>query len=197
MSNQYGQQPYPGNHSPVPGFETPQEQYGYPAGQPMYPPPYPMAYGPQPNGRPGSVTAAAVLGFVQAGITLLTTGLLFAALFASTSEQDYSALVFWSLATAQLVGLLLLTIGSVQLLSGKSRVLYLCGAALELAICAFYLVMVIGASVNAAALVSDYYAQGFAVGLSIFPVFFAIMPMVGLFLSAGSGTGDYLRSNGR
>ena len=86
---QYGQPQYPAPQYPAPQYPAPQ----YPA--PQYPapqcgqPPYPQPYGQQPYptpgwvpptqtwphgpGRPGLATAAAVLGFVAGGLTVLVS----------------------------------------------------------------------------------------------------------------------------
>ncbi|RSM81281.1 hypothetical protein DMH04_28220 [Kibdelosporangium aridum] len=213
MSNEYGQQPYPANQSPVPGFGPPQypaqypaqQQYGYPqtppGGQPMYQQPayaagpggYGMGYGQPLYARPGSATGAAVLGFIQAGLTLITTGLVFFGLFGSASAQGSGAAIAWGLAIAQLLGLLLLIFGSVQLLSGTSRVLYLVGAVVELAISAYYLVSILAIDTSDAIL--PEFAQDLKTAFAVVPVIFAIMPLIGLILALGSATSDYVRSN--
>lgn len=209
MSNEYGQQPYPGNQSPVPGFGAPQNpaqpQYGYPqtppGGQPMYPAspqqpyPYQGGYGQSMNVRPGSVTGAAVLGFVQAGLTLITTGIFFVALFGSASVQDSSAAIAWAVAIAQLAGLLLLIFGAVQLLSGTSRAIYLVGVILELVICGYYLISLL--AIDTSNTVLPEVVQDIKAAAAVIPVIFAIMPLIGLILALGSATSDYLRSNGR
>ncbi|MFC0108549.1 hypothetical protein [Kibdelosporangium aridum] len=213
MSNEYGQQPYPANQSPVPGFGPPpnpsqypaQQQYGYPqtppGGQPMYQQPgyppgpggYGMGYGQPLNVRPGSVTGAAVLGFIQAGLTLITTGIVFFGLFSSASFQDSGAAMAWGLAVAQLLGLLLLIFGSVQLLSGTSRVLYIAGVVVELAISAYYLVSILAIDTSDAIL--PEFVQDIKAAFAVVPVIFAIMPLIGLIMALGSATSDYLRSN--
>jgi hypothetical protein len=190
MSNEYGQQP------PMQqGYGQPQ-QYGYPqtppGGQPVYPgqQPYRGGYGYAPNEKPGSVTGAAVLGFVQAGVTLITTGIMFSALFSTASVQDSGAGVGWALAIAQLVGLILLIFGSVQLLSGTSRVLYVVGAIVELALCAYYLAVFLAADSDGSPL--GRVLEDFANALAVIPAILAIMPLIGLVLALGSAASTYL-----
>ncbi|ALG12641.1 hypothetical protein [Kibdelosporangium phytohabitans] len=199
MSNEHGQQQHPGQQSPMPGFAPP-PQSGYPqtppGGQPAYPAhqPYPggpgsYGYGQQPAAKPGSVTGAAVLGFIQAGITLITTGILFSALFGTASVQDSSAAFGWILALAQLAGLVLLIFGAVRLLSGSSRTLYIVGAALELVICAYYLISFL--AIPNGGMFAEQVAD-LKAAMAVIPIVFAIMPLIGLILALGSAAGNYV-----
>nr|WP_157528068.1 hypothetical protein [Kibdelosporangium sp. MJ126-NF4]CEL17139.1 putative membrane protein [Kibdelosporangium sp. MJ126-NF4]CTQ91632.1 putative membrane protein [Kibdelosporangium sp. MJ126-NF4] len=204
MSNEYGQQPQHGQQSPVPGFAPP-PQSGYPqtppGGQPMYPAqqqPYPggpggygPGYGQQPGVRPGSVTGAAVLGFIQAGITLITTGILFIGLFGTVSVQGGEAALGWLIAIAQLAGLVLLIFGAVQLMSGTSRALYLVGVILELVICAYYLISFL--AIDTGGVVGSQF-EDMKNALAVVPVIFAIMPLIGLILALGQATTTYVSS---
>ncbi|ONI70755.1 hypothetical protein ALI144C_50065 [Actinosynnema sp. ALI-1.44] len=200
MSNEYGQQQHPGQQSPMPGFAPPQSGYPQtpPGGQPAYPAHqqypggpggYGTGYGGQPTAKPGSVTGAAVLGFIQAGITLITTGILFSALFGTASAQDASAAASWALALAQLAGLVLLIFGAVQLMSGTSRTLYVVGAILELVICAYYLINILGTDTGG--MFTEQF-ESIKNALAVFPVIFAIMPLIGLILALGSAAGNYV-----
>ena len=147
-----------------------------------------------PVQKPGSVTGAAVLAFIQAGITLITTGILFFGLFAAASAANAAdvkvdATMGWVVSIAQLVGLVLLIIGAVQLMSGSSRVLYLVAVVLELAICGYYLVLLGGADAGGISALEDM--KGAAL---VIPIVFAIMPLIGLILALGSGAGRYIEA---
>lgn len=196
MSNEYGQQPRPAQPP-----RTGHPQGGYPqtppGGQPAYPAqPYPAGpggYGYQPSARPGSVTGAAVLGFIQAGITLITTGILFVGLFGTVSAQGSGAAVSWAVAIAQLAGLVLLIFGAVQLMSGTSRVLYVVGVVLELVVCAYYLISLLAIDTGNSVL-SDQF-QDMKNAMAVIPVVFAVMPLIGLVLAMGSAASQYLSAN--
>ena len=191
MSNEYGQQ-----QQPVPGFAPPQ-QPGYPptppGGQAAYPAqPYPGApggYG-QPTVRPGSVTGAAVLGFIQAGITLITTGMLFVGLFGTMSGQGSEAIEAWLVAIAQLAGLVLMIFGAVQMMSGTSRTLYLVGVILELVISAYYLISFLAIDTGSGLLSENF--EDLKNAMAVIPVVFAVMPLIGLILALGSAASSYL-----
>src|SRR5439155_8860144 len=103
---QQQQQPY---GTPPGGF---QQQGGYPqqAGYPVAPG-YAPPMGSGPTEKPGAITGSAVLAFIQAGITLITTGLIFIGLFAAGSDAGAEG---WLLAIAQLAGIILLIFGAVQ-----------------------------------------------------------------------------------
>ena len=91
----------------------------------------------------------------------------------------------------------LLILGSVRLMSGTSRAVYLSGVILELAICLLYLIS--GIAVATAGVDSlpnvDVDSVEAAKGLLIMgPVLFAVMPAIGLGLALGKGAAAYLRA---
>ncbi|MBP2324253.1 hypothetical protein JOF56_004638 [Kibdelosporangium banguiense] len=215
MSNEYGQQPYPGHQPPIPGYGAPAgsgyPQQGYPQGQPGYPgtppggqpvyagQPYPQGqggygggYGPAPVEKPGGVTGAAVLGFIQAGITLITTGLLFAGLFAAGGGPGIA--IGWAVALAQLAGLILLIFGAVQLMSGTNRMLYVIGAILELVICAYYLINIAISDTDTGNAAFSSALGNLKAAATVVPIVFAVMPLIGLILALGSSTTSYLQA---
>jgi hypothetical protein len=211
MTNDYGQQPYPGHQPPNPGYGAPSSggfpqqgypQQGYPqtpaGGQPVYAgQPYPQGgggygsgYNQAPVEKPGSVTGAAVLGFIQAGITLITTAILFFGLIGTQSVQTSETTMGWVIAFAQLAGLILLIFGAVQLLSGSNRLLYIVGAVVELAICVYYLVNILGADTGGGVLGDQF--EDLQAAMTVIPIVFAVMPLIGLILALGSGTSRWI-----
>jgi hypothetical protein len=227
MTNEYGQQPYPGHQPPIPGYGAPagsgypQQQAGYPGtppgGQPAYPgtppggqpvyagqpgQPYPQGpggygsgYGPAPVEKPGGVTGAAVLGFIQAGLTLITTVLFTMGLFnaqgiADSAEVDSSPLIeLWIVDIAQFAGVVLLIFGAVQLLGGSGRMLFLIGAGLEIALSLYWMIRFAGMETEGL----DF-AEGFRNSIIVFAIGFAILPIIGLILAAGSAAGRYIEA---
>jgi hypothetical protein len=143
---------------------------------------------PMPVQKPGAVTGAAVLAFIQAGITLITTGIIFFGLI-GTASADVDQTMGWVVAIAQLAGLILLIVGAVQLMSGSSRVMYLVAVILELVICGYYLVQILGADAGGISALEDM--KGAA---TVIPIVFAVMPLIGLFLALGSATGNYIQA---
>ncbi|MCA0147130.1 hypothetical protein [Blastococcus sp. LR1] len=134
---QYGQPQYGQPQQPQPGYGQPyygQPSYGQPSygqppyGQPQYGQPYPQPYGqpgwaapgwaqatwPHGPGRPGSATAAAVLGFVTGGFAALG-GLVM--LLASFSADGDPAMRMLGLGLPCAAGLIA---GGVQLLQRRS-----------------------------------------------------------------------------
>jgi hypothetical protein len=200
MTNEYGQQPYPGQQPYQGGQQQPQQGYGYPqtpaGGQPVYAgQPYPQqqpGYGPAPVEKPGAVTGAAVLGFIQAGLTLITTGILFFGLIGTSSTASAAGTdttMGWVVALAQLAGLVLLIFGAVQLMSGTSRGLYLIGAGVELAICLYYLISIVASDTGGLSVLADMKAAA-----TVIPIVFAVMPLIGLILALGQGTSRYIQA---
>lgn len=211
MNQPYGQQPG-GNNPGSGGFQQPGGNYpgsggfqqpgggGFPQApqapgyeQGGYPqqggygamPQAPQEYG-GPVARPGGTTAAAVLAFVQAGITLITTGILAIALAAiadlandqavtDAGGVDISASLTeaWIITVVQLIGVGLLIFGGVKLMSGTAGPLFLIAVGLQIALCIYWLVR------EAAPVV---------------PVALIVMPIVALFLSLSSANKDYVRS---
>src|SRR5439155_25236880 len=119
---------------PPGGFQQP---VGYPSA-PHYAPPT----GRGPIDKPGTITGAAVLAFIQAGITLITTGSMFTAVVSAQNAARALGLKtgggvaeVWLVSFAQLAGLILLIFGAVTLLSGTGRGLMVLACGLELGIC--------------------------------------------------------------
>ena len=198
MTQPYGQQPG-GNQPGSGGFQQPafpqapqaagagSYQQGY-GGMPQAP----QEYSGGSQGRPGVVTAAAVLAFVQAGLTAITTILV----FSGVADMEGSAALFQVLiGLAQTAGVVLLIVGGVQLMGGKGRGMMLAGCIVELVICLFYLVVfaVIFGTLDDAGI--DVLGSAKAVVIAS-AVFFAIMPSISLVLSFGQQSTQFLRSRG-
>lgn len=172
----YGQQGYGQQGHEQQGYG--QQGYG---GMPQAPQEY--TGGPLP--RPGGTTAAAVLAFVQAGLTLIATGLLMIALAALANLADdaearaggvdISAGLAegWIVAIVQLVGVGLLVFAGVKLLSGTAGPLFLVALGLQIVLCVYWLIR------SAAPVV---------------PIALAVMPIVALFLSLSSANKEFVRS---
>jgi hypothetical protein len=193
MTNEYGQQPYPGQQPPIPGYGPPQTP---PAGQPVYAgQPYPQqnpgygGYGPAPIEKPGAITGAAVLGFIQAGLTLISTIILAMGLMNAGSLTSDGLAEPWAITIIQFVAVILLIFGSVQLIGGSSRAMFLTAAGLEVAL-ALYWAIRFGATETAG--ISAI--ENFRNSLIIIAVGFAIMPVIALILAAGSAPGRYIQA---
>jgi hypothetical protein len=211
MTQPYGQQPggtpgggfQPGG-TPGGGFQQPggnnpgsggfQQPGGYPQA-PQAPgyqqgyggmPQAPQEYGGGPVARPGVVTAASVLAYVQAGITTITTVLVFAG--ASNMEGGMMALQLL-IGLVQAVGIGLLIMGGVQLMGGKSRTLMIAACALELVVCLFYIILYAAIPSGGIDVV-----QGAKAVLIGFAIFFAIMPTISLVLARGAQTTQFLQA---
>ncbi|MGB3443230.1 MAG: hypothetical protein WBA97_31210 [Actinophytocola sp.] len=196
QSPPYGQpaQGYP--QSPPYG----QPAQGYPQSPPYGQPAAPQSYGSMPAApaeyssgpipRPGTVTAAAVLGYVQAGITLIPTILMLTGLASSdASGAAADAAISWVIVLVQIAGAALLIAGGVQIMGGKGRTLMIIGAGLELAICLFWIIRV--AAIDSEGIDVVDAGKGVIVGIAIF---FAIMPTISLVLSLGASTTQFLQS---
>ena len=209
-SGGYPQQPSggypqtPGQGQPAQGYpQSPpygQPAQGYPQSPPQgYPqaqgygasmPPAPAEYSGGPIPRPGTVTAAAVLGYVQAGITLIPTVLMFGGAVSSDSGGAAGDVAFgWILVLAQLAGAALLIAGGVQIMGGKGRTLLVVGAGLELAISLLWIIRI--AAIDSGGI--DIIDQGKGVIIG-FAIFFAIMPAISLIMSLGANTTQFLQS---
>jgi hypothetical protein len=150
----------------------------------------PQEYTQGPIPRPGSVMAAAVLAYVQAGITSITTILAFIGL-ASGDISGGDLILELLVAIAQAVGIALLIMGGVQFAAGKSRNLLVAGCALELAICLYYLIRFLTVDTDGV----DQQLVNAATGVMIFiVVFFATMPTISLIISLGSSSTQFLES---
>jgi hypothetical protein len=186
MTQPYGQQQPGGNNPGSGGFQQPGSG-GFP--QAPQPPAYQQGYGGMPQApqeysggpipRPGGTTAAAVLAFVQGGITLITTGILMIGLAAianlANDVNDQSAggvdisgslAEAWIVAIVQLIGVGLLIYGGVKLLSGAPGPLFMIAAGLQVVLCIYWLVRS---------------------ATPIVPIVLAVMPIVALALTF-SGT---------
>lgn len=176
-----------------PPIGTPQSG-GFPAA-PAYPVPTPgLPYHPsEPQfgrsmARPGTATAAAVLAFVQAGLTLVTSVLIVVGVstFADPDEPGADA-VGLLLLVAQFAGVVLLLLGGLRLINGTSRVVLIVGTALELAISATYLI------VFAFVPVETNEDAGAKAVLMFGAALFAVMPLISLILACGRTVSEYLR----
>jgi hypothetical protein len=172
MSQPYGQQP-PGNYNQGQGQPGP----GY-GGMPPAPPEYSSG----PVARPGSVTAAAVLAFVQAGITVICSVILMIGLGAVSGAVDDAESIggidvdegmlamLWVLSIVGLIGAGLLIWGGVKALSGTAGQLLVIAAALQIVLCIVWL-------------------AGFSGG--IIAILLVVMPIITLVLSLGSAAKQY------
>jgi hypothetical protein len=167
-----------GGYPQAPGYQQGGYQQGY-GGMPAAP----EERGGGPVSRPGVTTAAAVLAFVQGGLTLITTGILMLGLAALQSlENDASAggveiqgtlTEAWLVSVVQLIGVALLIWGGVKLMSGTAGPLFLVAAGLQIVLCAYWLIR------GAAAFV---------------PLALIIMPIVMVVLALGSANKEYVAS---
>ena len=135
MSQPYGQQPGDFNQG-----------QGYGAM-----PPAPPEYSSGPIARPGTVTTAAVLAFVQAGLTLICSVVLMIGLGALAGAIDDSETIggvdvnegalagLWILAIVGLVGAGLLIWGGVKALSGTAGQILVIAAGLQIVLCVIWL----------------------------------------------------------
>ncbi|GAB1510300.1 hypothetical protein [Actinophytocola sp. KF-1] len=166
--------------------------YGQPAASHQYGsmPAAPAEYSSGPIPRPGTVTAAAVLAYVQAGITLIPTILMLAGAASGDSSGAGSDAAFgWLLIIVQLVGAGLLIGGGVQIMGGKSRTLLIAGAGLELAISLAWIIRF--AAIDSQGIDIIDAGKGVIIGIAIF---FAIMPAISLIMALGAGTTQFLQS---
>jgi hypothetical protein len=166
MSQPYGQQP----GDPNQGFGS----------MPAAPPEYTSG----PVARPGTVTAAAVLAFVQAGVTLICAVVMIGVLGAVSGADNETiggvkfdvnggALALgWAVTIISVVGSGLLIWAGVQALSGKSGMLLVIACAVEIALAVVWLVF----------------------GFGIFPVLLAIMPIISLILMLGAPAKQFVAS---
>ncbi|MDQ2583461.1 hypothetical protein [Saccharothrix yanglingensis] len=98
--------------------------------------------------RPGTVTWAAILG-VLVGLGTLAGAVLAGVVLVEPSGTGWFALVAWSVVVAQVVAAVLLLAGGVRLAIGAGRRALIAGAALELAVCAGYLLHALSAVASA------------------------------------------------
>src|SRR5262245_46835170 len=173
MSQPYGQQPGDYNQGQQPGYGAM--------------PPAPPEYTGGPMQRPGSVTAAAVLAFVQAGLTIICTIVLMIGLAAVSGavgdaesiggvDVDEGMLaVLWILAIVGLVGAGLLIWGGAKALSGTAGQLLVIAAAVQIVLCIVWL-------------------AGFSGG--IIAILLVVMPIITLVMALGSASKQYEASRG-
>jgi hypothetical protein len=173
MSQPYGQQP-PGN------FNQGQPGYG---GMPPAPPEYSGG----PVARPGTVTTAAVLGFVQAGLTIIATIILMIGLAAVQDvvndaesingvDVDGGGLaLLWIAGFVALIGAGLLIWGSAKALGGTAGNLLVIAAALQIVLCVFWLIE----------------------GAGIIPILLIVMPIIALVMSLVGPAKQYEASKKR
>lgn len=192
--------PAPGYTAP-PGYPTPgygaAAGYGTPPGY-AAPPGYGSPYGyPSYAGvsrgpvRPGGATASAVLMFIQAAVTLIST--FYVLFFASlASGVDSSGLRQNSLETEwtiigilQLVSVGLLIFAAVQLLGGSRN-----GRTLSIVACGVQLALVIYWMVRISSL-PDFDVDG-TTFFFVVPLMYAVLPLVALPLALAKPVGDYV-----
>lgn len=174
MSQPYGQQPPQGNFNQG-------QQPGY-QGQPGYGamPPAPPEYTSGPIARPGTVTTAAVLSFVQAGITLIAAVILMIGLAAVNDlvngaeeingvDVDEGGLtLLWIAAFVALVGAGLLIWAGVKALGGGNQIVVI-ASAVQIVLCVFWLIQ----------------------GAGIIPILLIVMPIIALIMSLGGPAKQY------
>lgn len=160
--------------------------------------------------RPGLTTAAAVLGFVQAGLAIFGGLITLVAALGSAVDDaadlrsgtdPLGAEVAQNLALTTVVGALVVLgggvaiAGSVLLIGGRDRVFYVVGMALQLAFCILYFTL--GAIV---AHRIDQLRGPFgrpdnpAYGFMVIAVFFAVLPIVGLVFASVRTSTQFLRA---
>ncbi|HVK25143.1 MAG TPA: hypothetical protein VM677_27615 [Actinokineospora sp.] len=181
---QGGGHPQQGGYPQAPGYPQQggyaQPGYQQAGGLPMAPAEY---GGGGPVARPGAATSAAVLSFVQAGITTITTILVLAG--AANNGQPES----WAFGLAQTVGVILLIMGGVQLMQGKNRTLLVAGNVLEIAISLGYAIMFGLIETQGFDLV-----EGAKATLIVIAALFAVMPVISVIQAQGGSTTHYLQS---
>ena len=145
-------------------------------------PPAPAEYSSGPITRPGTVTTAAVLAFVQAGITLVCTVILMIGLGALSGavgdaesiggiDVDEGMLaVLWILALAGLAGGGLLIWGGVKAMSGTAGQLLIIAAGVEILLCIVWLAAFQGGIVS---------------------ILLVVMPIITLVMSLGGPAKQY------
>jgi hypothetical protein len=141
-----------------------------------------------PVQKPGTITGAAVLGFIQAGITLIAT-VIFTLGLAQASALASGLGEMWAVDIAQIAGIVILIIGGVLLAGGKSRGLFLVATGLEIALSLYWAIRFGSVSTDGIGAFESF--QNFFILLAIG---FAIMPVIALILAAGSRPGQYIQA---
>lgn len=164
MSQPYGQQPGDANQ-------------GYGAM-----PPAPAEYSSGPVTRPGTVTAAAVLAFVQAGLTLICSVIVMIGLGALAGATDDEGTIggidvnegalagLWVLSIVGLAGAGLLIWGGIKALSGTAGQILIIAAGLQILLCIVWLAAFQGGIVS---------------------IVLAVMPIIILVMSLGGPAKQY------
>jgi len=183
----YGQEVPPPGYAPAQHGYAPNPGYPGPYGYPQYG--YQLQQGPV---RPGAATASAVLMFIQAAVTLISTFyvLFFASLAGSASaagvsEADSYESEFTIIGILQLISVGLLIFGGVQLLGGSAngRVLTIVACGVQLAFVLYWMIR-IGS-------LPEFDTEGFAF-FFVVPLMYAVLPLVALPLALGRPVTDYL-----
>lgn len=203
MTQPYGQQPDPSGGYPQQGGTPPggyPQQGTPPGGYPQqgtppggYPqaPGYPQGGLPQappdygqggPIVRPGGVTAAAVLTFVQAGLTIISAGAFLIALAALESASDTYGLdlgdstgEFWIASLLGLVAGGLLIAGGVKALGGSNGQLFTISIALQLVLSVYWMIRLVTQD-----------------GSPLWPILMAVMPVIAISLWYSSAAKQYV-----
>lgn len=130
--------------------------------------------------KPKSIVNAVQAGFVQAGLSALTTVamLVVAAGLASATELAMGDAV-WIIAVVQFVGVALLLGGVLRLRSGKTRALYFFAAGLQVVNCLCWHILDLAWSGNPS--------------YAVVPVLLGILPVIGLVQAARPTSSEYLR----
>ena len=137
-------------------------------------PPAPAEYSSGPVTRPGTVTTAAVLSFVQAGLTLICSVILMIGLGAITSAANDESIggidvnegmltLLWILSIAGLIGAGLLIWAGVKAMSGTSGILMPIAQGLQILLCIVWLTQ----------------------GAGIVPILLVVMPIIALVMMLG------------
>lgn len=164
--------------------QAPGYQQGY-GGMPAAP----QEYGGGPVARPGGTTAAAVLSFVQAGVTLITTAVLMIALAAlqdladGVEEETAGGIAlsgalaeFWAVSIVQLVGVGLLIAGGVKALGGTGGTLFLVAVGLQIVLCVYWLIRIVTNE-----------------GSPLMPLILIVMPIIALAMALSAANKEYVR----
>lgn len=189
---QYPSGQYPGGQHPPGQSQYPPGQYPQPYGYPQ-PYAYPMPYTGAPSGpqRPGLVVAAAVLGYVNAGLLILAGALLlFGASIANDIQRasgtgtDYGT-EFALDGFANLVAAGLLIGGAVMFVGRKStgRILFTVGNAIVVAAAIYWVVRFHGDHVDRA-------------GYIIYALLFGALAVLPLAFSFAGGVNGWLAGKG-
>lgn len=136
--------------------------------------------------RPGSATCAAVLGVLVGGGTLIGGAVVVMALLEHAGAAWF-ALLTWSVVVTQVVAAVLLITGGARLATGAGRRALIAGAALELLVCACYLLHALAVVASD----TDETPETVAVFITI-PVVVAAMTASSLLLALRSTTTEYL-----